>query len=85
VFIWNIYVSVRARVPAGPNPWQAHTLEWATSSPPPRFNFNLTHPVPKVRSYAPLLDVREQGQVPRREPVEEADGAGGAAERRRGA
>ncbi len=60
VFIVNLYESARARVPAGPNPWQAHTLEWATSSPPPRFNYNLAHPVPRVHSYAPLLDAREQ-------------------------
>jgi cytochrome c oxidase subunit 1 len=60
VFAWNLYVSVRRAVPAGPNPWQAHTLEWATSSPPPRFNFNLDYPVIAVRSYAPLLDRRER-------------------------
>ena len=24
---------------AGPNPWGAPTLEWATTSPPPRYNF----------------------------------------------
>ena len=60
VFIYNIYVSARARVPAGPDPWPGHTLEWATSSPPPRYNFSLTYPVPKVRSYAPLLDYRER-------------------------
>jgi cytochrome c oxidase subunit 1 len=24
---------------AGPNPWNAGTLEWATSSPPPSYNF----------------------------------------------
>jgi hypothetical protein len=24
---------------AGPNPWQADTLEWATLSPPPNYNF----------------------------------------------
>jgi cytochrome c oxidase subunit 1 len=60
VFFWNIYTSVRRKKAAGPNPWQAFTLEWATSSPPPRFNFNLTYPVPQVHSYAPLLDLREQ-------------------------
>jgi cytochrome c oxidase subunit 1 len=60
VFIWNVYVSVRRAVPAGPNPWQAHTLEWSTSSPPPRFNFNREYPVVAVRSYAPLLDRRER-------------------------
>jgi cytochrome c oxidase subunit 1 len=61
-FAYNIYISFRRKVPAPPNPWQAHTLEWATSSPPPRFNFNLRYPVPKIRSYAPLLDIREKEQ-----------------------
>lgn len=37
------------------DPWQGHTLEWATSSPPPSHNFER---VPEVRSEAPLLDVR---------------------------
>jgi cytochrome c oxidase subunit 1 len=60
VFAYNVYLSARFRVPAPPNPWQGQTLEWATSSPPPRFNFNLQYPVPRVRSYAPLLDLREQ-------------------------
>ncbi|ARM15652.1 MULTISPECIES: cytochrome c oxidase subunit I [Rhizobium] len=36
---------------AGPNPWNASTLEWATSSPPPPYNFR--H-IPVVRSGAPL-------------------------------
>jgi cytochrome c oxidase subunit 1 len=56
VFAYNLYTSARRKVPAPPNPWGGHTLEWATSSPPPRFNFNLRYPVPRVRSYAPLLD-----------------------------
>jgi cytochrome c oxidase subunit 1 len=80
VLILNIYESARAKVPAGPNPWQAHTLEWATSSPPPRFNFNLAYPVPRVHSYAPLLDARERaaerdktaGSVPAGPPAEGA-------------
>jgi cytochrome c oxidase subunit 1 len=66
VFILNIYESARAKVPAGPNPWPGHTLEWATSSPPPRFNFNLEYPVPRVRSYAPLLDARERAAARQR-------------------
>jgi len=48
---------------SGPNPWQGQTLEWATSSPPPPFNFNLDYPVPRVHSYAPLLDAREQAEA----------------------
>jgi cytochrome c oxidase subunit 1 len=65
VFILNLYESARAKVPAGPNPWQAHTLEWATSSPPPPFNFNQDYPVPRVHSYAPLLDAREKAEEAR--------------------
>jgi cytochrome c oxidase subunit 1 len=63
VFIYNMYRSWRHRVPAPPDPWEGQTLEWATSSPPPRFNFNAEYPIPRVRSYAPLLDLREQQYV----------------------
>ncbi|MHB1468376.1 MAG: cytochrome c oxidase subunit I [Solirubrobacteraceae bacterium] len=59
VFLLNIFVSLRRREPAGENPWSAHTLEWATSSPPPRYNF---HALPPIRSYAPLLDAREAAE-----------------------
>jgi cytochrome c oxidase subunit 1 len=58
IFIYNLYTSARQRVPAPPNPWGAFTLEWATSSPPPRYNFSARYPVPPIRSYAPLLDLR---------------------------
>jgi cytochrome c oxidase subunit 1 len=59
VFIVNLVVSLRDRRPAGDDPWGAHTLEWATSSPPPRHNFDA---LPPVRSYAPLLDLREAAE-----------------------
>jgi cytochrome c oxidase subunit I+III len=39
VFIVNYFVSQRSGVLAGDNPWGAGTLEWATSSPPPAYNF----------------------------------------------
>jgi len=42
---------------AGADPWEGHTLEWATSSPPPYQNFDAD--VPEVASPTPLLDVRE--------------------------
>jgi cytochrome c oxidase subunit 1 len=35
-------------------------LEWATSSPPPTFNFSAHYPIPPVHSYAPLLDLRKE-------------------------
>ncbi|MEA2425857.1 MAG: cytochrome c oxidase subunit [Thermoleophilaceae bacterium] len=57
VFLANLVISLRARVPAGPDPWEGHTLEWATSSPPPRHNFD---ELPVIRSHAPLLDLRLQ-------------------------
>ena len=56
VFLINLVVSLRRRVPAGDDPWLGHTLEWATSSPPPPLNFE--RPLPPIRSYAPLLDLR---------------------------
>ncbi len=59
-FIANVYVSLRRRVEAGPDPWEGQTLEWATSSPPPPYNFE--GPLPPIRSYAPLLDLREQAE-----------------------
>jgi cytochrome c oxidase subunit I len=58
LFLVNVLRSLRAGRPAGPDPWEGHTLEWATSSPPPPENF--TAPLPPVRSYAPLLDLREE-------------------------
>ncbi|HVI28661.1 cytochrome c oxidase subunit I [Hansschlegelia sp.] len=36
---WNVVVSLRSGEQAGPNPWDADGLEWATSSPPPPYNF----------------------------------------------
>ena len=57
-FAYNLYLSGRRRVPAPPDPWEAFTLEWATSSPPPRYNFSAQYPVPRIHSYAPLLDLR---------------------------
>jgi cytochrome c oxidase subunit I len=57
-FLVNVLVSLRRRAPAGHDPWLGHTLEWATSSPPPPLNFET--PLPPIRSYAPLLDLRQR-------------------------
>jgi cytochrome c oxidase subunit 1/cytochrome c oxidase subunit I+III len=54
VFVWNIIVSLRSGKPAGDNPWNAWTLEWATSSPPAVHSFEQ---VPPVRSRRPLWDL----------------------------
>ena len=68
VFLANVWISLRHREPAGDDPWQGHTLEWATSSPPPPLNF--VAPLPPIRSYAPLLDRRHEAQHQQRERSE---------------
>jgi cytochrome c oxidase subunit 1 len=55
VFLWNVWVSLRRPVFADNDPWEGHTLEWWTTSPPPRHNFDT---LPPVRSYSPLYDRR---------------------------
>jgi cytochrome c oxidase subunit I len=54
IFVWNVAASLRAGEPAGDNPWDAWTLEWATTSPPPLHNFDR---LPAVRSRRPLWDL----------------------------
>jgi len=51
LFFVDAVRSIRRGVPAGDNPWRGPTLEWATSSPPPSYNF--AH-IPVVTSAAPL-------------------------------
>jgi cytochrome c oxidase subunit I len=54
IFAWNLIVSLRSGEIAGDNPWEAWTLEWATSSPPSVENFIS---VPPVRGRRPLWDL----------------------------
>ena len=51
VFIINFFLSARRARVAGPNPWEAATLEWSTSSPPPDYNFAK---IPTVTRMNPL-------------------------------
>ena len=57
VFLCNVARSLRSGTPAGANPWDAPTLEWATSSPPPVYNFAT---IPQVASRYPLWEDRLQ-------------------------
>ncbi len=54
IFILDLWYSAQHGKPAGNNPWNAWTLEWATSSPPPPENF---HHLPPVSGRRPLWDL----------------------------
>lgn len=54
VFLWNVIRALRDGKVAGDNPWDAFTLEWATTSPPPEQNFTR---VPVVKSRRPVWDL----------------------------
>jgi len=55
ILVLNILLSLRNGRPAGNDPWDAWTLEWSTSSPPPEYNFA---EIPTVRSRRPLWDLK---------------------------
>jgi cytochrome c oxidase subunit 1 len=52
----NAIASASSGAPAGDNPWDAGTLEWATTSPPQPYNFAR---IPFVTHREPLWDNRE--------------------------
>jgi cytochrome c oxidase subunit I len=58
-FLYNILRSMKYGVLAGDNPWDAGTLEWGTSSPPPPQNFSR---LPLVTHREPLW--AERGNYP---------------------
>jgi cytochrome c oxidase subunit I len=55
IFLINVIWSWRSGEPAGDDPWEGNTLEWAATSPPAPYNFDR---VPPVRSFMPLRDLR---------------------------
>jgi cytochrome c oxidase subunit I len=67
VFIVNLAVSLRRGKAAGDNPWDAWTLEWATTSPPPHDNFD---EVPPIRGRRPLWDLAHPTDASPGEPSE---------------
>src|SRR5271168_760384 len=54
-FVANLLWSYFTGRPAGSDPWDAWTLEWSTSSPPPAYNFAT---IPVIRSRRPLWDLK---------------------------
>ncbi len=66
LFTINAVMSLRRGMLAGENPWGAGTLEWATSSPPPSYNFD-RQPIVRARDplwEPPLGELREPTAEP---------------------
>src|SRR5262245_21528848 len=55
ILFFNLVASLRNGRLAGDDPWDAWTLEWSTTSPPPSYNFEV---IPTVRSRRPLWDLK---------------------------
>lgn len=60
VFFVDVVRSFHRGRPAGDNPWGAATLEWATTSPPPSYNFRS---IPVVQNRDPLWAARTEFPV----------------------
>jgi cytochrome c oxidase subunit 1 len=54
-FLYNVYRSYRfGEIVTADDPWgHGNSLEWATSSPPPRHNFTY---IPRIRSERPAFE-----------------------------
>jgi cytochrome c oxidase subunit 1 len=63
-FLWNVFTSYRhGRVTTADDPWGfGNSLEWATSSPPPRHNFT---ELPRIRSERPAFELHHPEYVQR--------------------
>ena len=68
ILVMNVLGSLVAGRRAPANPWRANTLEWATDSPPPHYNFQA---IPTVyhSAYEYSVPGREEDFLPQTEPV----------------
>src|SRR3954453_1399664 len=62
IFLINVLLTLRRAPDAPDDPWEANSLEWLTSSPPPKHNFRS---LPIVRSERPVFDARMQALAER--------------------
>ncbi len=57
-FLWNVFATLRKPMEHDADPWDANALEWATSSPPPPWNFDS---LPEIHTERPWFDVKYPG------------------------
>ncbi len=74
-FLWNAYHSYRfGEVVTADDPWgHGNSLEWATSSPPPRHNFTA---MPRIRSERPAFELHYPHLAERLEAEAHSTGSG---------
>jgi cytochrome c oxidase subunit 1 len=58
IVLVNLITSLQSGELAGNDPWDGHTLEWTTTSPPPTYNFAV---IPTVHSRRPFWDQKHPG------------------------
>ncbi|HUG94693.1 MAG TPA: cytochrome c oxidase subunit I [Pleomorphomonadaceae bacterium] len=58
-FVVNVVATLLNGEEVGDDPWEGNTLEWATTSPPPTYNFDR---LPPIRSERPVFDLRHKDE-----------------------
>ena len=68
IFMWNFVHSLVHGEVAGNDPWDGSSLEWATSSPPPEYNFAVIPPVVSREAFWALKYPRDASGRPASTP-----------------
>jgi len=58
--VWSIYKRKELRDTTGGDPWNGHTLEWSTSSPPPPYNYAV---IPQVHDRDAWWEMKKAGKA----------------------
>ncbi len=80
-FLINVIATFINGEPAGDDPWEGNTLEWATTSPPPPYNFDR---LPPIHSERPLFFLTHGHGHAAERPDDLEEGAEEDAEHRKG-